>query len=123
MPMQAQEIPRMLVDRSPELLRYAVPIGSHLAQPIIKRWSFIVSPMEGEPGDSEKCPVALAIRRLFVVKEMHLSGEHPFFITEDNVAHPLVLPADIALWIGRYDRREPVEPFEMTLEMTYKYGQ
>jgi hypothetical protein len=118
MPTDQDLFPTMTVDRSPELLRYAVPIGSHLAVPVIKRWSFIVSPMEGEPGDSERCPVALAIRRLFVVKEMHLTGERPFFITDDDVAHPLILPADIALWIGRYDRREPVEPFEMTLEMT-----
>jgi hypothetical protein len=118
MPTDQYLFPTMTVDRSPELLRYAVPIGSHLAVPVIKRWSFIVSPMEGEPGDSERCPVALAIRRLFVVKEMHLTGERPFFITDDDVAHPLILPADIALWIGRYDRREPVEPFEMTLEMT-----
>jgi hypothetical protein len=110
-------MPPMVVDRSPELLRFAVPQGTHLAVPVTQKYSFIVSPMEGTPGDPEDCPVALAIRRLFVVKEMHLDGQRPYFITDDGVVHPLALPADIALWIGRFDRREPVMPFEMTLEM------
>lgn len=121
MPKQALVLPPMMVDRSPKLLRYAVTNGTHLhrepAGVPIKTWTFIVSPMEGEPGDPNTCPVALAIRRLFVVREMHLEGEHPYFITADGVAHPLVIPADIALWIGRFDRHEPVMPFEMTLEM------
>jgi hypothetical protein len=110
---------KLLVDRSPELLRTAVPPGTMLHVPAgktLQRVQFDVSPFEGTPGDPEKCPIAMAMGRLFDVTEMYLAGEKPWFKTRDGVTHQMELSADLALWVGRFDRNEPVLPFEMTLQ-------
>lgn len=120
MPETALEIPAMIVDRSPELLRNAVPPGTILPVPKgtlrLRTLQFEVSPFEGTPGDPEDCPVAVAMRRLFDVTEMHIGSEKPWFKTRDGRHHDLQFSADLALWIGQYDRNEPCLPFEMTLQ-------
>jgi hypothetical protein len=122
MPNPALEMPadvKLIVDRSPELLRHAVPPGSKLRVPRkgeIQTLVFDVSPFEGEPGDPERCPIAVAMGRLFDVTELHIAGEHPWFKTRDGQKHLLSFTADLALWIGRFDRNEPVLPFEMTIQ-------
>ena len=123
MPNPAQEMPdtmKLLVDRSPELLRNAVPPDMSLT-PLIGRtqtYHAMVSPFEGEPGNPDQCPLAVAIGRLFDVIEMHIEGEKPWFKTRNGQRHMLNITADVALWIGRFDRHEPVMPFEMRLETT-----
>jgi hypothetical protein len=122
MPNPALEMPdtlKLFVDRSPELLRNATLPGSHLpAMKVTKTHLFTVSPFEGTPGEPDDCPIAVAIGRLFAVKEMHIEGERPWFTTEDGKRHNLFLSADVALWVGRFDRHEPVLPFEMYLELS-----
>lgn len=110
----------MTVDRSPELLRNAVVPGTLLTPTggrTVQHHEFPVSPFEGEPGNPAKCPLAVAIGRLFDVTEMHIEGEKPWFMTRNGRRHELLLSADLALWIGRFDRNEPVMPFEMTLDI------
>jgi len=125
MPNPALEIPdtmKLIVDRSPELLRNAVlpdtplmvPGGSKLK---VQHHVISVSPWEGEPGNPAKCPIAVAIGRLLDVTEMHIEGEKPWFKTRDGRKHNLSITADVALWVGRYDRNEPVMPFDLTLDI------
>src|ERR1700722_6140781 len=120
MPDTSLEIPTMIVDRSPELLRNAVLPGTSLPPRSglkVQHYTIPVSPFEGEPGNPAKCPVAVAIGRLLDVVEMHMEGEKPWFKTRDGKRHDLVLTADLALWGGRFDRNEPVMPFDLTLDI------
>jgi hypothetical protein len=122
MPNPALEMPadlKMIVDRSPELLRHAVPPTARLRPSLlepVKTLEFTVSPWEGEPGNPQKCPIAVAMGRLLDVTEMHIAGERPWFRTRDGVKHELQFSADLALWVGRFDRHEPVLPFEMLIQ-------
>jgi hypothetical protein len=124
MPNPALEMPddvkQMVVDRSPELLRHAVLPTARLKYNAdlgpVKTLEFTVSPWEGEPGNPEKCPIAVAMGRLLDVTEMHIAGERPWFKTRDGRKHELQFSADLALWVGRFDRNEPVLPFEMLVQ-------
>lgn len=106
-------LPEPVVDRSPELLRGA---GLPRQIPLDKiggsiQWLEITEEdiREGRKGDGASCALARAISRTFPGVTANVQGENPS-IYYGNGAGRLNLARDVAEWIGKFDRGEPVEP-------------
>lgn len=103
-----QEDLDLTVDRSPELLRGAIPVS------IGRRPSNLTLVTEGAVrGDGGKCALAKAVCELPGIREAHIEGERPYLITDEGKTLPVCLDSEVAEWIGRFDRGEPVEPMEV----------
>jgi hypothetical protein len=101
--------PAPVTDRSPELLRHAgfpVHCGPGSRVPVHVTQDDINA---GTPGDGAACPVALAIQRALPGAKVHIGA------TPTINGRVIGLGADIADWIGRYDRGEHVDPFTIQL--------
>jgi hypothetical protein len=97
-----------IVDRSPELARasHSGGIGS-----LTGRWVKMNQEDidEGERGVGATCALArMLIREGFT--DVNIEGEHP---TVNG--RPIEIGAEIVDWIGRFDRREHVEPILIVL--------
>jgi len=68
----------------------------------------------GVRGDSGSCALARVIcETLHEVKEAHVGGEHPYVILHGGTRRDFALTPELAEWIGRFDRGEPVEPIRI----------
>jgi len=96
----------IVVDRSPELLRGAVS-----AFRFDGRISYLQITAEhihaGKKGNGAACALALAYKEQFGL-DVDVSGEHP---TCDGL--PMTIDRYMAEWIGKFDRGEDVQPFEV----------
>lgn len=112
--MTVEAAARIVVDRSPELM---LGVSSYI--PVYGPTQTI--PMtpedmaEGIRGDAMDCPIARMLLRVPGIIAVNLSGRHPTFTDQFGNERRLVLPAEIAEWIGRFDRGEPVEPLNVIL--------
>jgi hypothetical protein len=68
------------------------------------------------------CPVALAVKRVVNKQLKHLSVNYKevWYQTKDNVVVS-ELPVEAIKFIGAYDFRQPVKPFNFTLKVTGEY--
>lgn len=78
--------------------------------------------LNGVRNDPCMCPVALAIKRAMNNELKHLSVNYKevWYQTKDNVVVS-ELPVEAIKFIGAYDFRQPVKPFNFTLKVTGKY--
>jgi hypothetical protein len=109
-PAVAEEI--AVTDRSRELLKSAGTATPSVVSEV--RYEVVTAEdiEQGRRGDGIACALARALQRAFPGTEFDISGEHP---TVNG--NPLVLHPDIAEWIGRYDRGEPVQPFVIEVNL------
>jgi hypothetical protein len=64
----------------------------------------------GEPGDGNKCPVALALKRAFVTKSVTVG---PAWCNVNN--QPIDLPDRIYQWVNDFDNYVLVTPTEFNV--------
>jgi len=72
---------------------------------------------QGYPCDTQKCPVARAVRRdladLFLYGVVSVTGGTIYF----GVGRYLLTPAPVADFVDRFDRGLPVEAFKFEVEV------
>lgn len=101
----------IVVDRSPELLRGArstlgggggMPVNFYIDEEDIR---------EGERGDGGSCALARCLLRFPFIEAVRMEGEQPQVKYRGAGWQNVRVAADLAEWIGRFDRHEPVAPF------------
>ena len=103
-PTQAEEMPSMVVDRSPELMR-----GARTPGPLAQTVGRLPMPdlAECTPGDGEVCALAQALMTVWPGCTPHIQGEHPYVIMADGSRQNLSLTSTIVTEIGKFDRGDP----------------
>jgi hypothetical protein len=98
----------LLVDRSPELRRGAIPDNHERSTPANHAEMYIIDDdviATARRGDGVACAIALVIKRKHPDWDVNISGERPII-----GGQPVPLTESLVDWIGRFDRHEPVEP-------------
>ncbi len=105
-------MPPLIVDRSPELRR-----GSEYKQgngAYGSRWLTITQKDidEAQRGDGANCALARMIKKAFGEEtQVNIQGENPTVMGKT-----IQLAPEIIDWIGRFDRGEEVQPFDICID-------